>query len=195
MVLSRKIAQGLILALALGLTAMLVLGIWRGKTQQKEQVAQQGESTDAAMKLSDMEYTEMQEGRQLWTLKATEARYFQEEQKTELSAVRLTLFLEDGDQVLLESKKGILFAGTKNIELSDTVRATLPRGYTLSTEKAFYDHQVKAIHSDTLLHLKGPDIDLQGNQWRFQIPERQGMVEGQVRATVVLLPPNTQLSQ
>ncbi|GLI36198.1 hypothetical protein DAMNIGENAA_36310 [Desulforhabdus amnigena] len=192
---SRKLLQGLVLTLALGLTSVLMVGIWKGKTMKEQRVVEESEPTEAEMKLTDMEYTEMQEGNRIWTLKASEANYFQDEQKTLLTSVLLTLFLKSGEEIYLKSQKGILFAGTRNIELTDSVEATLPQGYTLSTEKAFYNHEARTIQSESLIHLTGPDVDLQGKRWQFHIPEREGIIEGGVRATVVFLPPKSQPSQ
>jgi LPS export ABC transporter protein LptC len=187
---SSKLAQVAILTIVLGLTAVLAVGVWKGKGQKEQQVAPPpSESPEPEMKLTDMEYTEMQEGRRLWSLKASEARYFQDEQKTLLSSVLLTFFLEDGTEIRLESRKGILFAGTKNIELWDSVHAVMPKGYELSTERAFYDHEVKRIISQTVISVSGPDLQLEGRQWEYRIPEHMAVLDGGVTATLRFAPP------
>ncbi len=139
----RRLAQGLALTFVLGLTMVLVVGIWKGRTQKEQQAVQTTAKSDAEMRLGDMEYTELQEGKHLWTIRAAEAKYFQEEQKTLLSSVRITFFLENGEEIQLGSQEGALYAGTKDIALWGAVQAVLPRGYQLSTERAFYDHQKK----------------------------------------------------
>lgn len=143
---------------------------------------------EAEMKLTDMEYTEMQDGKKSWTLKALEAKYFQSDQKTGLSSVRLTFYLEGGDEIRLESREGTLHAGTKDIELWGMVQAVLPRGYLLSTEKALYDHARRVIFSNTMVQLTGPDVTLQGNRWEYRIPDHRAILEGGVRASMVLAP-------
>jgi len=198
MALSHRIAKAAILMVALGLTVVLGVGIWRGKVQQDrlESAAATEPVPEAAMRLADMEYTEMQQGRRIWTLKASEARYFQEEQKTELTAVRVTFFLENGEEVLLEGEEGILFAGSKNIELRKAVQAILPDGYVVTTDRAFYDHAVRTLSSETALELAGPDILLKGARWRYLFLEEMGVLEGGVTAKVVLLPsPTNSVSQ
>lgn len=188
MTLSRKFVQGFVLLIALGVTSVLVFGVWRGKTQQERQPAPVVEATDAEMKLTDMEFTEMQQGKRFWTLWASEAKYFQGQQKTALTSVRLTFYLESGEEIHLESREGVLYAGSKNIELWDSVRATLPRGYELTTERAAYDHQQRLISSDTAIRLTGSDVDVQGTRWRYRIPDRHALIEGGVRASLVFLP-------
>ena len=195
MAVSRKWVQNVVLAIALGSSLMLAVGIWRGKTQQDERVAPAGEATEAEMKLTDMEYTEMESGRRLWTIKASEARYFQAEQKTALQSVLLTFFMQEGDEIQLESRQGVLYAGTKNIELWDSVRAVLPQGYELSTERAFYEHERETISSETSIRLEGPDLKLQGSRWQYRIPEHKAVLEGGIEATLAFLPPKTDPKQ
>jgi LPS export ABC transporter protein LptC len=195
MVLTRKIARGVVLAIALGLSLVLALGVWKGKTRQGERPAPESEATEAEMKLTDMEYTEMQAGRRLWTIKASEAKYFQGEQKTLLKSVLLTFFMEEGDEIRLESQQGMLYAGTKNIELWDSVHVMLPRGYELSTERAFYEHERETISSETLIRISGPDLKLKGGRWQYRIPEHKAVLEGGIEASLAFLPPKTDLKQ
>jgi len=195
MAFSRKLAQGVLLAVALGLGLVLVVGGWKGKTQQEDRAAPTGEATEAEMKLTDMEYTEMQGGRRLWTIKASEARYFQGEQKTVLKSVLLTFYLNEGDEIHLESQQGILYAGTKNIELWDTVHAMLPQGYEFSTERAFYEHEKAMISSEASIGISGPDLKLRGDRWQYRIPEHRAILEGGIQATFAFLPPKTEQKQ
>ncbi|NLI31996.1 MAG: LPS export ABC transporter periplasmic protein LptC [Deltaproteobacteria bacterium] len=185
----RRVVQGAVLAVALGLCLLMIQGIWKGKKQKDQQQAVTvREPGDAEMKLTDMEYTEMQEGRKFWTLRASEAKYFQSEQKTLLSAVQLIFYLEEGDEIRLESREGSLHAGTKDIELWNAVRVILPRGYKISTERAFYEQQKQSIFSDVMVRLDGPDVLLEGNRWEYRIPEHRAILDGGVRASMSLKP-------
>jgi len=112
---SRKIVQVLVVLIIGSLSLLLAAGVWKGKTQKKQEVPEAA-PVDAEMKLTDMEFTEMQQGRKFWTLHASEAQYFQDQQKTLLKAVQVTFFIEKtGEEVCIESREGILYAGTKNI--------------------------------------------------------------------------------
>ncbi|MBP8644887.1 MAG: LPS export ABC transporter periplasmic protein LptC [Syntrophobacteraceae bacterium] len=184
----RKFTQGVVLLVALGLSAMLLAGIWKGKTQKDHRIVPVSDASEAEMRLSDMEYTEMQDGKRLWTLKASEAKYYQDQQKTLLTSVHLTLFLEEGDEIRLESREGILYAGTKNIELWNSVHARLPRSYEMMTDRAFYEHERQAVYSETPIRLTGPDVELEGSSWEYRIPQSRAVVNNGVRATLILGP-------
>jgi LPS export ABC transporter protein LptC len=189
MIASRKLFQGVAVLFALGLTIMLFFGVWQGRSQKEQQAAvQTTDKSDAEMTLKDMEYTELQEGKRLWTIWAAEAKYFQDEQKTLLSSVRIAFFLESGDEVQLESREGLLHAGTKDIELWDAVHAVLPRGYQLFTERARYDHQKQTISSQALIRLEGPDVQLEGARWEYRIPDHRALIDGGVKGVLVFLP-------
>jgi len=190
MTVPQKLIQGTALAFALGLTGVLIVGIWQGGSQKAQQAAvQTAAKSDAEVTLKDMEYTELQGGKRLWTIRATEARYFQGEQKTLLSTVRVAFFLESGDEIQLESREGSLHTGSKNIELWDAVHAILPKGYELSSEYARYDHQQQTISSESPIRLEGPDVRLEGTRWEYRIADSRAGREGGGRGTLVFLPP------
>jgi LPS export ABC transporter protein LptC len=188
MSMAKRITKLLVLTIALALSTMLLVGVLRGKKQKEQQMVVVNETSDAEMKLTDMEYTEMQKGRRVWTLKAAEAKYFQEDQKTALTNVQLVFFLESGEEIHLESRHGMLYAGSKDIELWNAVHAHFPRGYELSTEKAYYDHEHSLISSQAAILITGPDLRLVGNHWKYLIPERRALLEGKVQATLALEP-------
>ena len=188
MMVSRKVAQVVVLAIALGLSAVLVVGMWRGKVQKDRQTATVAEPSESEMKLTDIEFTDIQDGRRFWTLRAQEAKYFQDEQKTQLKAVRLTFYLEEGGEIVLESQDGVLNAGSKNIELTNSVRAALPYEYEIVTDRAYYDHTSKVLYGESPIRLTGPELGLVGNRWWCMIPRHQVVLEGCVQATVKSIP-------
>lgn len=180
----KKLTKMGIVTAILALSATFVWGVWQGLERKGRQWAGPGgEKPDAEMKLTDMEYTEMEEGRRRWTIKASEVHYFQEERKTLLSLVDLVLFLENGDKIYLKSNKGIVYADTKNIDLWDSVRATVPDEYELRTEKASYRHEERVVFSSSPIRISGPELRLQGKQWKYMLSEQRTFLEGEVEAT------------
>jgi LPS export ABC transporter protein LptC len=185
----RSLTRGILLTFALVLSALLGVAMWRGGERREPQAnAPAGNAFEADMKLMDMEYTEMERGQKLWTINASEAKFFEKEQKTLLSAVHLTFYSRDNNELHLESDEGILYAGAKDIELWGNVHATTPQGYTLVTERAFYNHAEKTVSSETPVHIAGPDLTLTGGQWRYLISEQRAFIEGHVEATLVIPP-------
>lgn len=184
---SGKLIRVFLLIIVVGTSGLLGYAVWKGAALKEQRLDQAGEPSEAAMKLTDMEYIEMQEGRRLWSLRASEATYHQAEQKTLLKAVHLTFFMEDGGEAYLESREGALFAESRDIELWNDVRASFPRGYELLTERAYYEHGQRLIRSGEPIRVTGPELDLTGSRWEYRIPEHRGLVEGNVRARIVFL--------
>jgi len=183
----RKLAQFLVIMIIAALSIVLAAGVWRGRSRPIQQVSQQVCTTDAEMKLKDMEFTEMQEGKRFWTLCASEAKYFQDQQKTILHEVRLTFYLEKtGEEIHLESREGVLHAGTKDIDLSGDIRVTLPREYVVTTQTAHYTHSNRIVESDVPVHISGPGLELDGNRWKYKIADHVARVEGKVMASLVV---------
>jgi len=81
-----------------GLCALLAVGVWKARSRKRlkaEPEAPAGQQ-NAEMKLTDMEFTEMQEGRRYWTLLSSEARYFQDRQQSALKGGEDDLFPRKG---------------------------------------------------------------------------------------------------
>ncbi len=182
-----KVAQYIVIMIIVGLSLILVAGIWKGKSRQVQQDAQQVCPPDAEMKLTDMEFTEMQEGKRFWTLCAAEAKYFQDQQKTLLQKVHLVLYLEKtGEEILLDSREGVLHAGTKDIELRGNIHVALPRDYVVTTETAYYNHSSRIVESGDPVHISGPGLELDGDTWKYRIADHVAKVNGQVTASLVV---------
>jgi LPS export ABC transporter protein LptC len=187
MISKSKLAQFFVIMIAVALSLVLAVGIWKGKSRPVKQDAQQDCPADAEMKLWDMEFTEMQEGHRFWTLCASEAKYFEDQQKTLLQAVRLTLYMEKtGEAILLESREGVLYAGTKDIELRGDIHVALPREYVLTSETAYYTHSSRIIESGDHVHISGPGLELDGNTWKYRLADHVAKVDGKVTASLVV---------
>ncbi len=182
-----KLAQFFVIMVIVALSLVLAAGIWKGKSRQSQQDAKQTCSADAEMKLTDMEFTEMQQGKRFWTLCASEAKYFQDQQKTLLQAVRLTLYLEKtGEEIHLESREGVLHPETKDIDLSGNIRVALPREYVLTTQTAHYTQSNRIVESDDPVHISGPGLELDGNRWEYRIADHVAKVDGNVTASLIV---------
>ncbi|MHC1727861.1 MAG: LPS export ABC transporter periplasmic protein LptC [Syntrophobacteraceae bacterium] len=181
-----RIVQAFIILIVAGLALVLAAGVWRGKSQRNRQNIPEAKTTDAEMKLTDMEFIEMEHGKRFWKLSASEAEYFQDQQKTLLRTVHLTFYLEKaGEEIRIESQEGILYAGTKNIELRGSVRAVLPRDYIILMEKAIYDHQERTVGSEDRVRISGPGLELEGGRWEYSIPGHVAAVDGGVKVSMV----------
>ncbi len=171
-----------------GLSLGLVLLLVKDRSPSPTQPTQPAVESPGEMVLTGVEFTEMEHEQPKWTLKASQARYFQEEQKTELRDVHLVLQLKNGDNIELRSHKGILYAGSKDLELVGGVQAKVGQSYELTTAYAFYDHNGQKISSRAGVHVEGPELLLDGATWEYALAEQRGRVDGGVKAKLTFTP-------
>jgi LPS export ABC transporter protein LptC len=182
-----KLAQIFVIVVIMGLSLFLAAGIWKEKSKPVvQQEVQQESQPEAEMKLTDMEFTEMQEGKRFWTLRASEAKYFQDQQRTLLQAVRLTFYTDTGAEIHVQSREGVLHTETKDFELLGNVRAELPNEYVATMEKANYKHADGIVTSDTPVHVSGPGLELDGNRWQYKMADHVAKVNGNVVVSLVV---------
>jgi len=181
-----KLAQFFVILIIVALSLILVAGIWKGKSRPVQQKVQEASPADAEMKLTDMEFTEMQEGKRFWTLCASEAKYFQDMQRTMLQAVRLTFYTDKtGEEIHVQSREGVLHAGTKDIELRGDIRVELPREYVVTMQTAHYNHKTRIVESDDPVHVSGPGLEVDGDRWEYKIADHAARVSGKVTASLL----------
>ncbi|MEJ5349632.1 MAG: LPS export ABC transporter periplasmic protein LptC [Desulfosoma sp.] len=181
---SAKVIPWLFMAMAVVLTVFVFQAFFTAPKEKKTEQAPVASTVDADIRLTDMDYTEVQEGKPKWRLKAQEAKYYEGEQKTLLTGVTFTLFLEDQREVLLVSDHGLLYAGRKDIELWGNVTARVPQGYEVHCDKVLYQHGAQNIESRSPVRLTGPQLDLEGRQWHYDLASSTVLVEGNVKALV-----------
>jgi LPS export ABC transporter protein LptC len=155
----------------------LVLAVFVGMKLQEVKRSQpvgldEANSNEARVTLTGFDYSDVKEGRTRWTLRAAEARYFDDTQKTVLSQVNATFFLKDGRQVELQSDEGVLHNETKNMEVSGNVRLSSTDGYRLETDRLDYDHHTDMLHTAAPVLLEGRGLTLKGLGMEFEIGNR-----------------------
>jgi len=182
----KKIAQGFIILVIAGLSLVLIVGIWKGKGPGSSARDSEPNISDSEMKLTEIEFTEMEQGKRFWTLRAAEAVYRQDKQQTFLKSVHMTFYLDNDEEVRLESREGTFSTATKNVQLIRDVRANLPRGYVVTTQRVRYNHNKRTVASDQGIHLTGPGADMTANAWEYRINDRQGTASGKVDVSLVL---------
>lgn len=181
---SGKVVCWLLLVVAVGVAAVFSHAVLKTKREKSAEGNSALASVDSDIRLTDMDYTEVQQGKPLWRIKAHEAKYYEGEQKTLLTQVDLTLFLEGDREVHLVSDHGLLHTGRKDIELWGRVTARAPEGYEVQTDKVYYEHNSQQIRSLSPVRFVGPQVDLQGRQWHYDLSTSIVYVEGGVRAQV-----------
>lgn len=185
---SASIRKWIMALLGLGLSAGLIITLVKGRgggppVQMEPMVGSSGE-----MVMTGIELVEIEHEQQKWTLKAAQARYLKDEQKTELKDVFLVLQMKDGEQVELHSQVGILYTNSKDMELVGQVQARVAQSYQLNSDYAYYDHMQQTVSSGSGVHVEGPELFLDGGRWQVGVKEQRAVVDGGVKARLIFTP-------
>lgn len=150
----------LLLALAVGLK------VWSEKGERQPAAAV---GDDANLSISNLDYSEVREGRICWSVRAEAARYYKDKKEALLDQVQAVFFLEDGGRVEVEGDEGLLHKESKDMELWGRVCVRYGDDYRLTTDRLFYDNQQELIHTPEPVALQGQGLTLEGRGMSIEV--------------------------
>ncbi len=185
---SASIRKWIMAVLGIGLSAGLIFTLVKGRGGglPVQMVPMAGSSGEMVM--TEIELVEIEHEQQKWTLKAAQARYLKDEQKTELKDVFLVLQMKSGEEVELRSQVGILYTNSKDMELIGQVQARVAQSYQLNSDYAYYNHIQQTVSSGSGVHVEGPELFLDGGRWQVGVNEQRAVVDGGVKARLIFTP-------
>ncbi len=179
----RRLLAFLILLSSVVLTTV----IYRHLQQQspKEILSMLPENIDLAV--SDLHYTQNEEGERRWTLDADTAEYERDSGLAKLTDVRL-LFYDAGGfgDVNLQSEQGQLAQETSQVDVWGNVRIEADSGEQLFTERLHYDNQLRQLSTDDPVRLISSTVELTGVGLLVDIEQGRMIVKDKVQ--MVLYP-------
>ena len=113
----------------------------------------------AVMALSDVRQTATKDGIVQWKLEAVSAEMEADTGRMVLKSPRVQFFMEDGGQVHLTARTGILYTRDNNMEVQGNVHLQSDR-YTLVTEALTYDNERHLIVTTKEVQISGKTIAL-----------------------------------
>lgn len=168
-------------------TIILTTVIYRHLQQQspKEILSMLPENIDLAV--SDLHYTQNEEGQRRWTLDADTAEYERDSGVAKLTTVKL-LFYGAGNfgDINLTSDYGQLAQETRQVDVWGDVRLETEEGEKLFTERLHYDDQLRQLSTDESIRILSSAVELTGVGLWIDIDQGRMIVKDKVR--VILYP-------
>jgi LPS export ABC transporter protein LptC len=155
---------------------------FRSEPAVEEPVAQSTEP-DATLSINKIQQTATRDGEKEWSLEASSGHYIDKTQELKLKNVRVTFFLKDKSEIILNADQGILKTDSNDIEVFGSVVLT-NKDYTLLSEKLNYVHSQRKLYSKTPVTISGATTRLTAGSLLFDIDTRRLTLEGDV-ATVI----------
>ncbi|CAN2041754.1 lipopolysaccharide export system protein LptC [Candidatus Magnetomoraceae bacterium gMMP-15] len=138
-----------------------------------------GISKNVDMTLNKLHHVATHDGKKEWVLDAEYAQLIKNENKSLLKHVSITFFFKDGSKIYLKAGKGILKIDSNNIVLSENIILEND-GYTLKTEKLYYNNEAKIISTIDKVIIENNCIKLSGGSASFDLNTKEVVLKNSV---------------
>ena len=182
---------GLVLIVVLGgLGYRLGANLWQ--QQQSEQkllaLARDLKAEDADQRMQDFRRIKMRDGKKVWEIAATQARFFEDRREVVVESPNVSLYIDNGDVIALRCREGRVLLGEDSQEV---VRMVL-RGdleiqigeYFLKTQQAIYDSAQNTISAPDAVQIVGRGLTVEGRGYQVAVDEKRMTLHAEVHTQV-----------
>ncbi len=137
----------------------------------------------ADMSIGKINQTSTRDGKREWSLEASSARYSQTKKEVILKDLSITFFLDDGSEVNLTAKRGILNTRTNDIEVTGDV-VVIREDYELTTQKLNYNHDKRIVFSKVPVLIVGDDAEISADSASLNLNTKKLRLKGNVESSI-----------
>jgi len=137
--------------------------------------------TNVDMRLSGVNYTEVNGGQKEWDLKADSLRYTRAQKILHFDRVNITLYLENEGKISITGNEGSYDRTAKLVSLSGQVVIKNLEGYEVMAQNLTYLSDIKRIVIPGLFKITGPQFSLNGRHLSWDIDTRLLKVHHQAK--------------
>jgi len=187
---SRRQFRHLLILVAIVLLAYVVLHIYRnlpgsGGEQVDDAPVRQGSD----LELSDIAFTETEDGLPVWSLKADSANYSKSGQAVDLEKMEVTFYAPDRSaRATLTADRGAVELGTREVTALGDVRVVTGEGARFRTEELRYLHAKRKLMTDDPVEFDFRGAQIQGKGMEYLLDERRLTLLSAVTAEVPMTP-------
>jgi LPS export ABC transporter protein LptC len=135
------------------------------------------------MSIGKINQTATRDGKREWSLEASSARYSQSKKEVVLKDLSITFFLDDGSEVYLTAKKGILNTRTNDIEVAGDV-VVIREDYELTTQQLNYRHDKRIVFSKAPVLIVGDDAEISADSASLNLNTKKLRLRGNVESSI-----------
>lgn len=139
-----------------------------------------------AQRMQNFHRVKIENGRKVWEVSASEARYREGDGTVGVQDPLVQLFFEDGREVSLRGKSGVVFLDgreLRRIEVEGDIAVTFG-DYVLSTDRATYEAERDVVVAPGSVHIHGGRLDLQGEQMEVEVTTQRLRLDSRVQMTL-----------
>lgn len=182
---------GIFLVVILGsLGYRLGTNLWQQKqsNQKLNAIAKDLKAEDGDQRMQDFRRVKMQDGKKIWEIAATQARFFEDRREVIVESPNVSLYVDNGDVIALRCREGRIQLGEESQEV---VRMEL-RGdlemqigeYFLKTQQAIYDSARNTISAPDAVQIIGRGLAIEGQGYQVAVDEKRMTLRAGVHTKV-----------
>ena len=139
------------------------------------------EGTDIV--LGEVRHTAVREGRKEWVLEASSAQYSERAKEAVFKDVKVTFFMDNGDQVHLQGQTGTINTASNDMQVAGGVRIEKD-DQTLLTEMIEYNHETRYLTSPSEVRIVGRNFALRADAMRVDLAAETALFTGAVEGKI-----------
>ncbi|OGP63014.1 MAG: LPS export ABC transporter periplasmic protein LptC [Deltaproteobacteria bacterium RBG_13_49_15] len=177
----RFLLAGLISLTLLGVVAVFIG--YRSVFQKPGKAISILNQRKATISLAEIQHTATRDGKKEWTLTAKSAHFVSEKKKTYIQSPYVVFFLDDGGEVFLSAREGVINTDSNDITASGDVEIK-HKDYVLNAQKLYYIHESRLIFSKLPVEIRGARFHLTADRMSYDLKTNKSVLDGNVKGTL-----------
>ena len=136
------------------------------------------------LQIKDFHYTEVGDPDLVWEINADTARYIRKDDITLFENVEIRLVFSNGGIYTITGEKGSLHTDTKDMDIYGNVVAVSNSGDRFETDRLYYSHSDRRIHTKDTVKMKRPGTDVKGVGMTLSLKDRRVTLLSNVSAVI-----------
>ena len=179
----------LTVAISLFVVGYQLVATLRMQKRQEQNLAHLAKdiAPETAQRMQNFRRAKIRDGKKVWEIAAQQARYMQEDNEIIVEGPEVSLFVQDGDAIVLRCREGRVHLG----EDEEVIRMELSGGLemrvndlVITTPEAVYESDRSVIFSEGPIRLVGQGVEVEGTGYTVDILEKRLTLNAEVRTTV-----------
>lgn len=142
---------------------------------------------DAAQRMQQFRRAKIRDGKKVWEIAASQARYLEENHVIVVEHPDVTLFTKDEDPIALRCQEGRLHLDEQqdisSMELTGGVEVRVD-DLLITTPNAVYEKEHDLISSSAPLRIVGRGLEVEGRDYTVAVSEKKLNLNADVRTTI-----------
>jgi len=173
---ARRLRHLILAALFVSLGVGAAYLILRGHLLSHPELLLEEAARRVDVSLSDIDYTQLTDGRKEWTLTASTVAYVGADDLFSLQEVNLVIYHPSGRRIWVSGREGAYCRKEGWISIKGQARIKTDGGYSLQAEAFTYRSETQELSSTDEIFFTGPGLEITGRGLKFDLAAWKAVV-------------------